>query len=225
MRWKVVSDKSLYTDEWLDIRIADVELPDGRHLAHRWIRTPPGAGVVAIDNAGRVLLIWRHRFITDTWGWEIPLGKIEDGEPPIDAAAREFEEETGWRTGELHHLLDVQPTPGLSNSEHHIYLTREATYAGKPVDSFESERIEWVPLSGVCSLIENGDIASGTTLAALLYALNTTHLREQQLPCVLRGSSRRASTRAPVPHVVQKGQSLPRWTFPPGRTPSRSRTG
>jgi hypothetical protein len=46
MRWTVHSEKSLYEDEWLDIRLADVELPDGRHLEHRLIRTPPGAGCV-----------------------------------------------------------------------------------------------------------------------------------------------------------------------------------
>lgn len=182
MRWKVVSDRPLYTDEWLDIRIADVELPDGRHLAHRWIRTPPGAGVVAIDSTGRVLLIWRHRFITDTWGWEIPIGKIEEGEPPIEAAAREFEEETGWRPGQLRHLIDVQPTPGLSNSEHHIYTTSDVTQIGKPADGYESERVEWILLSDVCSLIEKGHVASGTTLAALLYALTKTQLSKQSLP-------------------------------------------
>jgi 8-oxo-dGTP pyrophosphatase MutT (NUDIX family) len=97
MEWKVVSERPLYADEWLDIRIADVELPDGRHLAHRSIRTPPGAGAVVIDTGRRVLLIWRHRFITGTWSWEIPVGKIEDGETPAGAAAREFEEETGWQ--------------------------------------------------------------------------------------------------------------------------------
>jgi 8-oxo-dGTP pyrophosphatase MutT (NUDIX family) len=75
----------LYRDDWLDIRIADVELPDGRHLDHRWIRTPPGAGVVAVDKADRVLLIWRHRFITDAWGWEVPIGKVEEGETAIEA--------------------------------------------------------------------------------------------------------------------------------------------
>jgi hypothetical protein len=61
--------------------------------------------------------------------------------------------------------MPTQPTPGLSNSEHHIYATDEATHVGRPVDSFESERIEWVPLSHVCSLIEKRDIVSGTTLA------------------------------------------------------------
>ncbi len=172
MEWKVISEQPLYQDEWLDIRIVDVELPDGRHLAHRSIRTPPGAGALIIDNDRRVLLIWRHRFITGTWGWEIPIGKIEDGEAPADAAAREFEEETGWRAGPLRHLISIRPTPGLSDSEHHIYRADEATYVGKPTDSIESERIAWVPIADVRSLIDKKEITSGTTLAALLYILS-----------------------------------------------------
>ena len=82
MEWKVVSEQPLYQDERLDIRLADVELPDGRHLAHRSIRTRPGAGAVAIDQDRRVLLIWRHRFITGTWGWEIPVGKSNPARAP-----------------------------------------------------------------------------------------------------------------------------------------------
>lgn len=173
MEWKVVSERPLYQDEWLDIRIADIELPDGRHLAHRSIRTPPGAGVVALDHEERALLIWRHRYITGTWGWEIPIGKIEHGETAAEAAAREFEEETGWRAGPLRPLLTVLPTPGLSTSAHHIYQAGTAAYAGEPADGFESERVSWVPLADLRSLVGKGEITSGTTLAALLYVLTT----------------------------------------------------
>ncbi|GAA3233615.1 hypothetical protein GCM10020216_054030 [Nonomuraea helvata] len=121
MRWQVHSEEPLYADRWLDVRVADVELPDGRHLDHRLIRTAPGAGAAVIDEQNRVLLIWRHRFITDTWGWEIPIGKIDDGEEPIAAAAREVEEETGWRPGPLRPLLYTQrptasPTPSTTSS-------------------------------------------------------------------------------------------------------------
>jgi 8-oxo-dGTP pyrophosphatase MutT (NUDIX family) len=169
-RWEVRSEKPLYTDEWLDIRLADVELPDGRHLEHRLIRTRPGAGVAMIVD-GSVLLLWRHRFITGTWGWEVPLGKADPGEDPPAAAAREAEEETGWRPGPLRPLLRIEPTPGISDSVHHVFRADTATHIGPPPDAFESDRVAWVPLADIPRLAADGKISSGTTLSALLYAL------------------------------------------------------
>jgi len=169
MRWIVHGERPLYKDEWLDIRLADIELPDGRRLEHRLIRTLPGAGSVSIKD-DRVLLLWRHRFITDTWGWEIPLGKIDPGEDPAHAAARETEEETGWRPAALTPLLRIVPTAGLSDSVHHVYLARDAERTGPPQDAYESSEIAWVPLDRLPELISQGQISSGTTLAALLYA-------------------------------------------------------
>jgi hypothetical protein len=67
--------------------------------------------------------------------------------------------------------MDVQPTPGLSNSVHHVFVARAVTRIGEPVDAFESERVDWVPLSDVLRLTERGDVVSGTTLATLLYVL------------------------------------------------------
>jgi 8-oxo-dGTP pyrophosphatase MutT (NUDIX family) len=164
----VLAKRSLYRDEWLDVRLADVELPDGRRIEHRLIRTRPSAGAVVIDTSLRVLLLWRHRFITDTWGWEIPLGKVEGGEDPIAAAARETEEETGWRPTGLRPLVCTEPTYGISDSRHHVFLSERPTRVGAPIDSIESERVEWVGLSGVPDLIAAGEIACATTLASLL---------------------------------------------------------
>jgi hypothetical protein len=98
MRWIVHSEKPLYADPRLDIRVADVELPDGRHLEHRLIHTAPGAGAVVTDHNGRVLLLRRHQFITDTWAWEIPIGKADPSEDPA-LAAREVEEERAGGPG------------------------------------------------------------------------------------------------------------------------------
>lgn len=143
VRWKVHSEEPLYTDRWLDIRLADVEITGGRHLEHRVIRSRTGgAGVVVVDEQGRVLLEWRHRFITDAWGWEIPIGGIRGGEDPAAAAAREVEEETGWRPGVMEPLVIVHPTPGISDSRHHIFLADGATWVGEPADDFEAERVE-----------------------------------------------------------------------------------
>jgi 8-oxo-dGTP pyrophosphatase MutT (NUDIX family) len=118
-----------------------------------------------------VLLLWRHRFSTDTWGYEIPLGRIRVGEAPIEAAAREVEDESGWRPGSMTSLLYVQPSAGLITSQHHVFHATRATYVGPAVDSYESEYVEWVPLARVPELIGKGQIVSGTTVAALLMAV------------------------------------------------------
>jgi len=171
MQWKVNSERSLYRDQWVDVRGVDVELPDGRHLDHRMIHTSASAGAVVVNDSGRVLLLWRHRFSTDTWGYEIPLGPIRAGEAPIEAAAREVEDESGWRPGPMTSLLYVQPSAGLITSQHHVFHTTRATYVGPAVDSYESEYVEWVPLARVPELIGKGQIVSGTTVAALLMAV------------------------------------------------------
>ena len=81
-----------------------------------------------------LLLLWRHRFITDTWGWEIPAGGIEPGETPEEAATRETIEETGWAPGPLRHLVTYQPTNGLSDQRFHIYLAAGAQHvASRPI--------------------------------------------------------------------------------------------
>lgn len=180
MRWTVHSEKSLYHDPWLDIRLADVEITGGRRLWHRLIRTAPSAGAVVLNEAGEVLLEWRHRFITDTWAYEIPIGGVNDGEDPAAAAAREVEEETGWRPGPLRPLLCVQPSPGISDSEHHIFIGDGAEHIGPPADDWEAERIDWVPLAEVPELVWTRRLVSGTSMTALLYVAAT-------------GSSRRGS--------------------------------
>lgn len=169
MRWTVHSEEPLYTDRWLDIRVADVEITGGRHLDHRLIRARPGAGAVVVNERDEVLLEWRHRFITDTWAYEIPMGGVDEGETPEAAAAREVEEETGWRPGPLRPLVSVQPTPGISDAEHHVFIAHSAEHVGEPVDEWEVERIEWVALAEVPKLVAERRIVSGSSMAALLY--------------------------------------------------------
>lgn len=97
MKWTVHGERSLYESDWIRLVLTDVEIPDGERFEHHVVRMPrKAAGTIVHDPARGVLLLWRHRFITDSWGWEIPAGGIEPDETPEAAAVRETIEETGW---------------------------------------------------------------------------------------------------------------------------------
>lgn len=127
--------------------------------------------MVAVDDQRRALLIWRHRFITDLWGWEMPMGRMDAGETPARAAAREMEEETGWRPGPLHEFAYVQPSSGIMDAAHYLFIADGANKVGMPRDGFESARIEWLPLADVPSMIAKREIVSTSTMAVLLSLL------------------------------------------------------
>ncbi|MFI1830658.1 NUDIX domain-containing protein [Streptomyces sp. NPDC020412] len=166
--WQALSERTVYENRWVRVNMADVELPDGRHLDHTVIRLRPVAVAAVVNAENEVLLLWRHRFITGAWGWELPSGGTGEGEDPAAAAAREFEEETGWRPGPMRLLLAVDPMPGISTSHHRVYWADGAERIGHPEDDFESSRREWVPLTRVPELVERGEIRSASAVAGLM---------------------------------------------------------
>jgi 8-oxo-dGTP pyrophosphatase MutT (NUDIX family) len=172
MRWTVHGERSVYDSDWMRMVLADVELPNGHRFDHHVVRYPRQAsGTVVLDPERGVLLLWRHRFITDTWGWEIPGGAIEAGETPEQAAARETLEETGWRAGPLRNLGSYAPSNGTADQVFHMFLADGATYVGDPLDPFESERVEWLALDEVRKIAADGQIRDGLSLTALLWVL------------------------------------------------------
>jgi 8-oxo-dGTP pyrophosphatase MutT (NUDIX family) len=153
------------------LSIASVELPDGATFEQHVLRIPKAAMMVVLDDQDRVLMMWRYRFIIDRWVWELPGGYVDPDEDPAVTAAREVEEETGWRPLNVEPLAALQPIVGSADAENLLYVARGAEYIGEPDDINEAERVAWIQLDSVRDRIAKGEIVGATSQVGLLHVL------------------------------------------------------
>ena len=166
-------ERTVYDCPWVRLTQVDVQAPDGRRWWHHVVRLSRVAVAVVIDDDDRVLMMWRHRFIPNRWGWELPGGIVDpdSDENGATAASREVEEETGWRPAALQHLATFDPMPGLVDTPHEVYLARGAVRVGEPTDAEEAAQIAWVPLADTFALAARGELLGAGTLVGLLWTL------------------------------------------------------
>ncbi|GAA1646708.1 NUDIX hydrolase [Catellatospora bangladeshensis] len=169
--WTIHGERVVDDTRRAALSIADVELPNGVRFEQYVLRVPTAAMVIVVDDAERVLMMWRHRFILDRWVWELPGGYIDPDEDPAVCAAREVEEETGWRPRTLEPLVTFQPMVGTIDQTNLVYLGRGADHIGTAPDVNEAERVEWIPLDDIERRIRLGEIVGAGSVAGLLAVL------------------------------------------------------
>ena len=141
--WLVHGERLVDDTPHVRISLADVEIPGHARFTQYVFRMRRVAVTVVLDDAGgRVLLMRRHRFIVDRWVWELPGGYVDDGETPAVAAAREVEEETGWRPRNVEFVLSTQPLLGNADYPQDLYLATGAELTAEPEtdEAAEDER-------------------------------------------------------------------------------------
>jgi 8-oxo-dGTP pyrophosphatase MutT (NUDIX family) len=170
-KWIIRDERLVDENPHIRLSIASVELPDGTVFDQFVMRMRRSAMTVVLDEAGRhVLMVWRHRFIIDRWVWELPGGYVDPAEDGPAAAAREVEEETGWRVPVVSHLLTFQPVVGSADCPQEIYIAHGAVRVGDP-DLNETEAVRWVPLADIPAMIAGGEIVGAATIIGAQFAL------------------------------------------------------
>jgi 8-oxo-dGTP pyrophosphatase MutT (NUDIX family) len=152
------------------LNIETVRLPNG-HLAElEIIHHPGGAAIVAIDAERRVCLLRQYRHAAGGWIWELPAGRLEPSEPPLETARRELIEETGTSAQNWSSLGVYVSSPGVLTETVHLYLAQGLRSGTINRELAEVIEVHWVDLPEACARSLDGDINDGKTALGLLRA-------------------------------------------------------
>jgi ADP-ribose pyrophosphatase len=160
----------------VELSLDTVRFPDGSTGELEFIRHRGAAAVVAyLDPPGdpdpRVVLVHQFRHAAGGDLYEVPAGMPDDPHEPWEAvAARELEEETGYRAGRIHYLGRIYTTPGFTDEVIHLFAATGLEAGAGELDADEFMEVVELPLSQAVSAIREGEIVDGKSVAALLWA-------------------------------------------------------
>lgn len=176
--WPVVGSEKIAEGSVVTVRRDQVRMPDGAEVGREVIEHPGAVGIVALDDAGQVLLIRQYRHPVGWMLWEIPAG-LRDvaGEPPLVTARRELLEEAGYLAADWQVLADFFTSPGITSERLRVYLARGMTRVPDAERDYVPDHeeahltVEWAPLDVAVSRILAGNLHNGVMMIGVLAAM------------------------------------------------------
>lgn len=166
---KTVKSSQIYKGRVINLYVEDVELPNGKMSKRELIKHPGAVCILALTPEKKIVLIRQYRKALDRVIVEIPAGKLEKGEDPIVCAKRELEEETGYTTDHLKHVISFYTSPGFADELVHLYFTDQLKKGNTSLDEDEFLEVLELSLDEALKLIETKEIYDAKTAYALLY--------------------------------------------------------
>jgi ADP-ribose pyrophosphatase len=165
---KLISSIKKYDSSQFSVTEDHAVDPSGFEIRRSIVRHKGSAVMLAVDTRKRILLVRQYRLPADGYLWELPAGKLDDGETALQAAKRELVEETGYRAKKWKKLVSFYPSPGYVDERMTIFLAAELI-AGAP-KPMEDERIEtrWFTAKEIEDGIQSGKIIDGKTMIGYL---------------------------------------------------------
>ncbi len=171
-----LATRRVYSGRVLNLDVDTVRFPDGTAGELEMIRHPGAAAVVPVlspDDAAdpQLLLIRQYRYAAGGHIWEVPAGRLEDGEDPETCARRELLEEAGATAGRWARLTTIYTTPGFTDERIHCFVARDLAVNRRDTRHEADEFMEAsaLPMTEVLAMIKRGDIADAKTIVAVLF--------------------------------------------------------
>jgi ADP-ribose pyrophosphatase len=166
---RVLHSDELYRGRKIGLRVDRVRLADGRETTREVVFHPGAVAIVPLLPDGRVIMVRQYRHATGEVLLELPAGtRDQPGEAPIETAARELIEETGYRAGQLTHLADFYTAPGFCNELMSLFVATDLTPGDQHLMHDEAIGVEAIALDAAHALIADGTIRDAKTIVGLL---------------------------------------------------------
>ena len=159
-----------YRGRVITVTTDDVLLPNGHRATLEVVHHPGGAAVVAVDSKMRVCLLRQYRYVADGWIWELPAGKLEPNEPPLETAKRELIEEAGVGASHWQSLGTALSSPGVFGEVLHLFYATGLEPRTAAHEHSEVIEVHWVPFAEAYGWAMSGTIRDAKTIIALARA-------------------------------------------------------
>lgn len=163
-----LQSRRIYEGRILSLRVDTVRLQNGEQTTREVIDHQGAAGVVAFDEQGRLLMVRQYRYPIQKEMLELPAGKIDPGETPAQCAARELQEETGYRAAKLTPLGTVLPAAAYDCETVHLFLAEQLTPAHQHLDEDEFLTVERVDFDRAVQMVLAGELPDSKTQIGIL---------------------------------------------------------
>jgi ADP-ribose pyrophosphatase len=167
--WETLRSEVAWSGRAIDVVVDHVRLPGGAELSYEYVNEPDGVVVLPVTDAGNVVMINEWRQTVGRVDLALPGGSLS-GDNPEAAARRELEEETGYVSGSLSHLITVEPTNGTTDGVHHHFVAEGCRPEGtQRLDQTETIDTIELPIEEVRDAVQSNRIRDGKTVTAVLY--------------------------------------------------------
>lgn len=165
---QILTQETAWSGKIFDVECLEVKLPNG-HVSRRDVIRHHGAvAIVALTESGKIALVRQYRTALDRVTVEIPAGKLEPGEDPLEAAKRELREETGFEAGKIAFLTNIAPSPGYTDEIIRVFLATHLTFVGADPDDDEFLNVDLVDVNELIDAVLDGKIEDAKTVVGAL---------------------------------------------------------